>query len=46
MSLDPKRKNFKDQYKIKERVLTKISYQAPQYLSGFELQYFQALLNW
>jgi hypothetical protein len=29
MILEPKHKNFKDEYKIIERVLKKIKYQAP-----------------
>ncbi len=29
MILEPKHKNFKDEYKIKERVKKKIKYQAP-----------------
>ncbi len=30
MILEPKHKNFKDEYKIKERVLKFFSYQAPR----------------
>jgi hypothetical protein len=44
MSLELKHKNFKDQYKIKERVKKK--FQAPHvYISGFEWHYFQTFLN-
>jgi hypothetical protein len=36
MSLEPKHKNFKDEYKIKERVKKCFQYQAPHaYISGF-----------
>ncbi len=36
MSLEPKHKNFKEEYKIKELVFKKNLYQAPNvYISGF-----------
>ncbi len=38
MSLKPKHKNFKDKYKIKERVKKIFLYQAPHaYISGFRM---------
>ncbi len=47
MSLEPKHKNFKVEYKIKERVKEKfIIRRHMSILVAFELHYFQELLNW
>jgi hypothetical protein len=47
MILEPKHKNFKDEYKIIQRVLKKFNIRRPMsILVAFELHYFQELLNW
>jgi hypothetical protein len=47
MILEPKHKNFKDEYKIEERVKKKINFRRHMYiLVAPELHYFQELLNW
>jgi hypothetical protein len=47
MILEPKHKNFKDEYKIKERVKNKIDIRRHiSILVAIELHYFQELLNW
>ncbi len=48
MILEPKHKNFKDEYKIKERVKKKKIYirRHMSILVALELHYFQELLNW
>ncbi len=47
MILEPKHKNFKDEYKIKERVKKKIYIRHHMsILVAPELHYFQKLLNW
>ncbi len=50
MILEPKHKNFKDEYKIKVRVKKIFNIRRHMYsiyiLVAFELQYFQELLNW
>jgi hypothetical protein len=47
MILEPKRKNFKDEYKIKERVKKIINIRRHMsILVAPELHYFQELLNW
>jgi hypothetical protein len=47
MILDPKHKNFKDEYKIKEQVVKKINISRHMsILVAPELHYFQELLNW
>ncbi len=47
MSLEPKHKNFKDEYKIKERVTLNIYIRRHMsILVAFEWHYFQELLNW
>jgi hypothetical protein len=47
MILEPKHKNFKDEYKIKERVKKKIKIRRHMsILVALELHYFQELLNW
>ncbi len=47
MILEPKHKNFKDEYKIKVRVKTKINIRRHMsILVAFELHYFQELLIW
>jgi hypothetical protein len=43
MILEPKHKNFKDEYKIKVLVLKKFNIRRHM---AFELHYFQELLNW
>jgi hypothetical protein len=45
MILEPKHKNFKDEYKIKVRVKKKNNIRR-HILVAFELHYFQELLNW
>ncbi len=46
MSLEPKHKNFKDEYKIKE-LIKKINIRRRMSILGaFECHYFQKLLNW
>jgi hypothetical protein len=48
MILEPKHKNFKDEYKIKEQVKKKkIKFRRHMSkLVALELNYFQELLNW
>ncbi len=47
MILEHKHKNFKDEYKIKERVKKKINIRRHMsILVALELHYFQELLNW
>ncbi len=47
MILEPKHKNFQDEYKIKERVKKKINIRRHMsILVAPELNYFQELLNW
>jgi hypothetical protein len=47
MILEPKHKNFKDEYKIKEWVKKKIYIRRHMsILVALELHYFQELLNW
>jgi hypothetical protein len=47
MILEPKHKNFKDEYKIKVLVLKKFNIRRHMsILVAFELHYFQELLNW
>ena len=47
MILEPKHKNFKDEYKIKEGVKKKINIRRHMsILVALELHYFQELLNW
>jgi hypothetical protein len=47
MILEPKHKNFKDEYKIKVRVKKKNNIRRHMsILVAFELHYFQELLNW
>jgi hypothetical protein len=47
MLLEPKRKNFRDEYKIKERVKKIINIRRHMsILVAPELHYFQELLNW
>ncbi len=47
MSLEPKNKNFKDEYKIKERVKKNINIRRHMsILVALELHYFQQLLYW
>jgi hypothetical protein len=47
MILEPKHKNFKDEYKIKDRVKQKIYIRSHMsVLLALELHYFQELLNW
>ncbi len=47
MILKPTHKNFKDEYKIKERVLKKFNIRCHMsILVALELHYFQELLNW
>jgi hypothetical protein len=47
MILEPKYKNFKDKYKIKERVNKKFHIRRHMFiLVALELHYFQELLNW
>jgi hypothetical protein len=46
MILEPEHKNFKDKYKIKERVIKKLISGATCLLLALELHYFQELLNW
>jgi hypothetical protein len=47
MILEPKQKNFKDEYKIKEQVIKKIYIRRHMsILVALELHYFQELLNW
>ncbi len=47
MILEPKHKNFKDEYKIKEQVKKKINIRRHMsILVALELHYFQELLNW
>jgi hypothetical protein len=47
MSLEPKQKNFKDEYKIKELIKKKIYIRRRMsILVAFELHYFQELPNW
>jgi hypothetical protein len=47
MILEPKHKNFKDEYKIKERVLKKLNIRRHMsVLVALEQHYFQKLLNW
>jgi hypothetical protein len=47
MILEPKQKNFKDEYKIKERVYKKNYIRRHMsILVALELHYFQELLNW
>jgi hypothetical protein len=47
MILEPKHKNFIDEYKIKERVFKKFNIRRHMsLLVALELNYFQELLNW
>ncbi len=47
MILEPKHKNLKDEYKIKERVKQKFDIRRQMsVLVALELHYFQELLNW
>jgi hypothetical protein len=47
MILEPKHKNFKDEYKIKERVKKNIMIRRPMsILVAPELHYHQEFLNW
>jgi hypothetical protein len=47
MILEPKHKNFKDEYKIKVRVTKNFNVRRHMsILVAFELHYFQELLNW
>jgi hypothetical protein len=47
MILEPKRKNFEDKYKIKERVKKFVYIRRHiSLLLAFELHFFQAILNW
>jgi hypothetical protein len=47
MILEPKHKNFKDEYKIIERVLKKLNIRRQiSVLVANEQHYFQKLLNW
>ncbi len=47
MILEPKHKNFKDEYKIKERVKKKFNIRRHMsVLVALEWHYFQELLNW
>jgi hypothetical protein len=47
MILEPKHKNFKDEYKIKERVKKIFNFRRhTSILVALELHYFQELLNW
>jgi hypothetical protein len=47
MILEPKHKNFKDEYKIKERVKKKLNIRRHMpVLVALEQHYFQKLLNW
>jgi hypothetical protein len=47
MILEPKHKNFKDEYKIKVRVKKKFNIRRhTSILVAFELHYFHELLNW
>jgi hypothetical protein len=48
MSLEPTHKNFKDEYKIKERVKKK-KFNIRRYMPiprAFECYYFKIILNW
>ncbi len=47
MILEPKHKNLKDRYKIKERVLKIFNIRRHMSMPlAFEWHYFQAILNW
>jgi hypothetical protein len=46
MIMEPKHKNFKDEYKIKERVKKNYIRRHMSILVALELHYFQELLNW
>ncbi len=47
MSLEPKHKKFKDEYKTKDLIKKKINIRRRMsILVAFELHYFQELLNW